>query len=602
MPTKRPKLYYALHFALGVIAFTALAFPPISTPNISQRSPAPAPSQSPTLTEPPGQRAPAQAARPTNLTAGSLNRSTHSSPPTSTAPTASDKIVRFDSITARDAFLSQNNLATEQLVWLPKLNAYRVQVPNLAPTPGSRFFDNHTYRMTLTPTDSLYSSQSYLSRINASTAWNHQTGSANVRLAIIDSGFGLNHQELIDHWARNTGETGATANEGPIPNCTSRGLALDKACNNLDDDNNTLIDDSLGYDFTNFTASVQAGETNPQGDGVSHGTMTAGVISATGNNARGTTGVMWQSSLIPIQALDDDGNGSTISVAYAIRYAVDQGAQVINLSLGSNSNDPLVAEQVSYALAHNVNVIAAAGNDGCDCILYPARYSGVISVGALNTSSTRTSFSSYGARLELTAPGTDICSPGWQPGNETSAYACGLAGTSFSSPLTAGTIGLMLAQNPSLTPTQVHTALTGSATKLSAMNGANWTSSYGYGQLNALGALSAISLPTPTGQPINTHLVQVSQPNSGYTAHLYDSLNSSCVSTTTDAVCRIRAINATTNAIINLSSNETTDGLTNLYWQTTGMGLSSGSWLIQSYALVGGVQSLAREETLIVSP
>ncbi len=602
MPTKKPKIYYALHFALGAIAFMALAFQPISAPNVSQLSPTPHSPESPASTVPLRPSTPVQPVRQANSTTSTLDPSTQSSPPTSTTPTASDKIIRFESTTARDAFLSQNNLATEQLVWLPKLNAYRVQAPNLAPTPGSQFFDNHVYRMTLTPTDSLYSSQSYLSRINASTAWNHQTGNVNVRLAIIDSGFGLAHQELINHWARNTGETGTTTSEGLIPNCTSRGLTLDKACNNLDDDNNSLIDDSLGYDFTNFTPSVQAGETNPQGDGVSHGTMTAGVISATGNNARGTTGVMWQSSLIPIQALDDDGNGSTISVAYAIRYAVDQGAQVINLSLGSDGDDPLVAEQVSYALAHNVNVIAAAGNDGCDCILYPARYSGVISVGALNTSSTRASFSSYGARLELTAPGTDICSPGWQPGNETSAYACGLTGTSFSSPLTAGTIGLMLAQNPSLTPTQVHTALTGSATKLSAMNGANWTSSYGYGQLNALGALSAISLPAPTGQPINTHLVQLSQPNSGYTAHLYDNLNSTCASTVTNAVCRIRAINATTNAIIDLSSSETTDGLTNLYWQSTGMGLSSGAWLIQSYALAGGVQSLAREETLVVSP
>ncbi len=154
---------------------------------------------------------------------------------------------------------------------------------------------------------------------------------------------------------------GPTAQQGPAPNCTSRGLSLDKSCNNLDNDGDGYPSDWRGWDFGSNDNLPQAGATAPGNSAAFHGTFTAGVAAASGNNAKGVAGVDWNAKIMPLQALDDTGVGYTDSIAAAVRYAADHGANVINLSLGSTYNDSYLQQQIDYAISRGVIVVAAAG-------------------------------------------------------------------------------------------------------------------------------------------------------------------------------------------------------------------------------------------------
>ncbi len=513
---------------------------------------------------------------------------------------ADTTILRFSSAAAKQTFLGTNNLSETDLIAIPRLQAYQITVKNILPTDGTTLYQNQTYQALLTPTDPQASGQWHFSKINAPLAWNHQTGLPSTVIAVIDGGFGLNHQDLSSQWAYNADETGTTSSEGAAPNCTSRSLALDKRCNNIDDDGDGYVDNYLGWDFTSDVNDVSAGKTAPNDPGADHATIVASLAAGQANNGLNGAGVSWNTRILPIQALDDTGSGNTLTVALGIRYAVDNGAKVINMSLGAAVDDPVVAEQVTYALDHGVTIVAAAGNDGCNCLSYPARYPGVIAVGATTSSDVRASFSSVGTQLDLVAPGSNVCSSLWMPLSPTNGYSCGLAGTSFSSPLVAGAAGLLLSQNPSLTPAQVSNALTASATKLPSMSGANFTTSYGYGQLNLLGALSLISLPTPTGKPLATGVIIRSQLSSPST-FVTDSMNSACRSTELGTTCRLRAINTTTNQVVILAESME-PGVTNLLSQITSANLATGDWIMQAAITKNGVWSLARESSLRVVP
>ncbi len=244
-------------------------------------------------------------------------------------------------------------------------------------------------------------------------------------------------------------ETGATTEENPSKlNCTDQAKPLDKSCNNIDDDSNGYVDDVTGWDFSNGDANVQAGELNPSGSSLTHGTMTAGVLGANGNNGVGIAGVNWQTKILPLEALDDNGYGDSFTVGQAIYYATDQGSDVISISLGTSSDDPYLREAIHYALDHGAIVVAASGNSGCNCISYPANYPEVVAVGAINSSGSIASFSNYGSNLDILAPGQGITAPTFSIANQTSLYASNVAGTSFSTPFVSG----LLAYGKSLQP------------------------------------------------------------------------------------------------------------------------------------------------------
>lgn len=391
-------------------------------------------------------------------------------------------------------------------------------------TIDNKTYPLRTYRTLAMPNDPL-ANQWWVTSPELDTAWDIPDGSYQTTLAVIDTGFALDHEEFQGRWHQNSGEVGATASEGisrlnctdrglsldyscnlvdddvdgivdnesgaaPYENesqlnCTDLGLTLDKSCNQLDDDGNDYVDDVRGWDVINQDNSPQAGELNPTGSGTTHGTMVAGVAAATGNNNVGIAGANWNTKILPIQALDDDSYGDTRSIGESIYYAIDQDVDVINISLGTDFQDDYVRGAIESATAEGILVVASSGNDGCECIVYPARYPEVVAVGALDTDGSLASFSSWGANLDLTAPGTNYTVPSWSNANQASRYVSGVAGTSFSSPLVAGIAAVIKSHQPNAQPLHLISALHETVSRSGISSTSTHDPQYGFGKLAA---------------------------------------------------------------------------------------------------------------------
>ena len=387
-----------------------------------------------------------------------------------------ESVVRFGSDEIKQAFLATNNLSPDDLKPVPQLSGtYTVAMaPDKLKATGALVAEQKQYVALITPNDPIYP-QWYTDKIAAPAAWDIATGSSSTVVAVIDTGFALNHEDLASRWA------------------------------------------SGGKDFVNNDNDPSAGITNLAGSGVSHGTATAGLIGAASNNARGVAAINWGAKILPLQALDDNGEGTTTNVASAVRYATDQGAKVINMSLGTTWQDPILKAELDYALSHDVVVVAAAGNCGSPstyflngCVtpgqmLYPANYPQVLAVGATDSNDSRASFSSYGSNLDVVAPGSgSISTTAWTASNQTSLYTSVINGTSFSSPIVAGLAALYRGYRPAASANETVNAITGSADKLSSMGGQNFANEYGFGRVNAAHTLSgtppapASAAPAPT--------------------------------------------------------------------------------------------------------
>lgn len=349
------------------------------------------------------------------------------------------------------------------------------------------------YYLLASVNDPLHSSAWAHTNIQAGRAWDLSTGSSDVTVAVIDTGYALNHEDLSGSWHENSGETGTTTSSDA---CWS-GSPQDKSSNNCDDDDNNYVDDWRGYDFYNIDNSPQAGEINPSGEGTRHGTLVSGVIAASANNGIGSAGIDHNAKVMPLQVFSDDAQAYTSDLVAAIDYAADNGADVINLSLGTNQYDATLLNSIRRARNLGVLVVAASGNcalnDEVICntlsapgrMTYPALYTEVLSVGATNSSDTRVNYSSYGPQLDLVAPGSSVGPfPVYSSSGATNSYAT-TGGTSFASPLVAGVAALLIAQNPSASISDLEFLLTESTDKVAGMGSQTFTTEYGVGRLNA---------------------------------------------------------------------------------------------------------------------
>lgn len=432
---------------------------------------------------------------------------------------------KADNVTAGPAAQNDGSMPTYQ-------TASKVDQQQRTITQFGKTYPLRTYEPLSLPNDT-YANQWWVAPTGMENAWATGAGANNIKIAIIDTGFALNHQEFSGRWATNSGESGITAQQSPSKlncadgglslekscnnidddfdgivdnesgtttrqnpswlNCTDQGRALDKSCNRRDDDGNGYVDDVNGWDFSNFDHSAQAGEVNPDGSGTTHGTMTAGILGASGNNGVGIAGVNWSTKILPLQALDDFEYGDSYTVGQAVYYAADQGADIISISLGTDADDPYLREAILYALERDIIVVAAAGNDGCNCISYPANYPEVVAVGAANTSNGGASFSSFGSELDIVAPGQGMTVPYWTKNNGVSSYAGGAAGTSFSAPFVAGLLGLMRSHQPDASWDELSGVLFENSDRRTLTAASPRSNSFGFGFVRSDLALSRVS-------------------------------------------------------------------------------------------------------------
>lgn len=247
----------------------------------------------------------------------------------------------------------------------------------------------------------------------------------------------------------------------------------------------------LGYDFVN-------GDTHPNDDN-GHGTHVTGTIAQSTNNNIGVAGIAYRASIMPIKVLDSRGSGTYADVAEGIRFAADNGANVINLSLGGSASATYLKDALEYAYNKGVVIAAASGNDGQGVVSYPAAYDEfVIAVGATRYDRVRAPYSNYGVSLDLVAPGGDTSVD--QNGD---GYGDGILqqtfgrrtddwgyyfyqGTSMATPHVAAVAALLIANGNATTPDDVRLALESTAKDLGE---AGKDTTYGYGLVDALSAL-----------------------------------------------------------------------------------------------------------------
>lgn len=227
---------------------------------------------------------------------------------------------------------------------------------------------------------------------------------------------------------------------------------------------------------------IQRANFTDEGDGDfnGHGTHVAGIAAAVTNNSLGIAGLGADSNLFSAKALDKDGSGYYSWVANAITWSADNGAEVINLSLGGSFSSRTLQDAVKYAWNKGSVIAAAAGNNGNSRRTYPAYYSETIAVAATDQNDVKPKWSSYGSWVDVAAPGVSILSS-YKGGYES------LSGTSMSTPHVAGLAALVKSLNPSWTNQQVRDKIESSADKINK-TGSYWSK----GRINACKAVDCI--------------------------------------------------------------------------------------------------------------
>ena len=299
-------------------------------------------------------------------------------------------------------------------------------------------------------------SQYYLSLINAFDAWDISTADAAIRIAVLDTGVDPDHEDLGNRWVNE---------EDPV--------------NGIDDDGNGFIDDFSGWDFAD-------GDNDPTADQSDHGLRVTGVSNAEVDNAVGMAGVGYNASYVPIKIFSSE-NGVSGNAYDAIMYAAMEGFEVLNLSWGSpNSFSQYRQEIINFATVEmGAVVVAAAGNTPEELDFYPASYDNVLSVASTDASDAKSDFSTYGLRVDLAAPGSDIVSSG-----ENNSYR-GSSGTSFASPQVAGAAALLKSLRPDWTNFQIMEQLRVTTDPIDDLPAnQSFAGMLGSGRLNVLSALT----------------------------------------------------------------------------------------------------------------
>ncbi len=312
----------------------------------------------------------------------------------------------------------RNNVNNFQKTKLLKLNTNTLSaLEEYKKDPNVEFAQlNYIYSPDLIPNDPDYPDQEdSLPVVKMPEAWSIETGSSNVVIAILDDGGAdLDHPDLINKIWTNLNE---------IPN------------NGFDDDDNGFDDDVYGWDFV-------SNDNVPDATGNDHGTHSAGIAGAQTNNNLGVAGACWGCKLMIIRM-----PFTTQGVTNAINYAIDNGARIISMSFGNYvinkyGPDTTVEQAINFGYINGINSVASAGNDEISTMRYPGALINVIGVGATGHVNDRAGFSNYGSWVDVSAPGLFVWST---KSGGTYGY---ISGTSMSTPLVSGIIGLLVSKHP----------------------------------------------------------------------------------------------------------------------------------------------------------
>ena len=305
---------------------------------------------------------------------------------------------------------------------------------------------DHVATGQVVPNDQYYAMAQYAPQmIQADLAWDISAGDAGIVVAVVDSGADFSHPDL----------------EGKLIG---------------------------GWDFVNNDADPS--------DDYGHGTHVSGIVAAKVNNGIGVAGIGNETRVLVVKVLDQNNNGFYSHIGNGITYAADQGAKIINLSLGGSAPSQYLQDAVDYAWNKGALVVASAGNYGNSNPVYPAYYSSVMAVSATDHKDEYWSSSTYGDFIEISAPGRTIYSTDWSGG--AGAYAS-RSGTSMAAPHVSAVAALALARNSGLTNSELRSLLVAGTDD---KGDAGWDIYYGAGRINALAVVS--SVPEPGGEPSPT--------------------------------------------------------------------------------------------------
>ncbi len=303
--------------------------------------------------------------------------------------------------------------------------------------------------------------------INMVNAWDIETGSNDVIVGVMDSGVKLNHPELSGRiWI----------NKNEIPN------------NGIDDDRNGYVDDVYGWDF--------AYDDNIPEDGFGHGTNVTGIIGANSNNEIGFAGINFKCKLMICKNLSDDNAGEYEWWALSVKYAVDNGARIINMSEGGMDNSRVLKLAIDYAIANDALVVAAMMNRGDNKNYYPAAFPGVFAVGATDTDDSRCRVftwgggSCWGKHISVVAPGNKIYGLDYL---DDYRFDVSWSGTSQSTAIVSGIASLLLSQNIDYTSNDLKKAIINTAKDRVGdpkEDKIGWDQYYGHGRVDSYLALS----------------------------------------------------------------------------------------------------------------
>jgi subtilisin family serine protease len=290
-------------------------------------------------------------------------------------------------------------------------------------------------RITYEPNDSLLSRQYYLELTNTFEAWDITRGSSKIVVAIVDSGIDRNHPDIVENLWYNEAD--------PI--------------DGLDNDNNGYVDDYRGWDFGGADKDNPNDEDNDpgikNGESHSHGTSVGGLVGATPDNNKGFAGIGFNTKLLFTKHMADNQPTDELSLynTYSgILYSASMGVDIINCSFGSEFRSQIAQDIINYVVEDlDVIVVAASGNSGMeDDNHYPSAYDNVLSVSAVDREMRKSTFTTYGNTVDITAPGSGIAVLQFDDDYGTSQ------GTSFSTPIVAGGLALVKAHRPGMTALQ----------------------------------------------------------------------------------------------------------------------------------------------------